>query len=142
LLNINTGEDCLYLNVFTPSVINKPLPVMVWFYGGCWTGGATSFPLYNGQYLASNYPVIIVTVNYRLGAFGFVGRSVPLNATGAKAYALFTVVRLLMKIQIMQLETTDCWINDMLYNGFKQTLPISAETKLKSPVRPLNLTLS
>ncbi len=63
-------EDCLYLNVWTPSTDGRR-PVMVWIHGGGFTIGAGSEPLYNGKYLASQGDVVVVTINYRLGALGF-----------------------------------------------------------------------
>jgi para-nitrobenzyl esterase len=63
-------EDCLYLNVWTPGTDGRR-PVMVWIHGGGFTIGAGSEPLYNGMGLASRGDVVVVTVNYRLGALGF-----------------------------------------------------------------------
>jgi para-nitrobenzyl esterase len=64
------AEDCLYLNVYTPPARpRRPLPVMVWIHGGAFTGGAGS--IYDGAPLAARENVIVVTVNYRLGPFGF-----------------------------------------------------------------------
>jgi para-nitrobenzyl esterase len=65
------SEDCLYLNVWTPAkTANDRLPVMVWIYGGAFTGGAASMAMYDGTRLAEK-GVVIVTLNYRLGPFGF-----------------------------------------------------------------------
>jgi len=65
------SEDCLYLNVWTPAEASSDrLAVMVYFYGGAWTEGAGSIPLYDGTALAEK-GVIVVTMNYRLGPFGF-----------------------------------------------------------------------
>ncbi|MEY2422498.1 MAG: para-nitrobenzyl esterase [Acidimicrobiaceae bacterium] len=64
-------EDALYLNVFTPSVDDRARPVLVWIHGGAFTAGAGSIPWYSGTNLASRGDVVIVTINYRLGAFGF-----------------------------------------------------------------------
>jgi para-nitrobenzyl esterase len=63
-------EDCLYLNVWTPGVEGRR-PVMVWIHGGVFTRGAGSEPLYNGRVLASRGDIVILTINYRLGALGF-----------------------------------------------------------------------
>lgn len=64
-------EDCLYLNVWTPDVSPEdPLPVMVWIHGGGFEMGSGSSPLYDGTPFARN-GVVLVTLNYRLGAFGF-----------------------------------------------------------------------
>jgi para-nitrobenzyl esterase len=64
-------EDCLFLNVMTPVWPPKaPLPVMVWFHGGANAGGTASSPLYKDGTLVQ-HGVVLVTVNYRLGIFGF-----------------------------------------------------------------------
>jgi para-nitrobenzyl esterase len=63
------GEDCLYLNIFTAAkTATDKLPVMVWIHGGALTAGAGS--IYDGEQLARK-GVVVVTVNYRLGVFGF-----------------------------------------------------------------------
>src|SRR5436305_266686 len=66
-----TAEDCLYINVWTAaSSSSAKLPVMIWSYGGAFTGGAGSLPGYDGEALAKK-GVVFVTYNYRLGPFGF-----------------------------------------------------------------------
>lgn len=65
-----TDEDCLYLNIWTPTPRADRLPVVVWIHGGGWTNGATSLPLYAGEALARR-GVVVVTIAYRLGALGF-----------------------------------------------------------------------
>lgn len=65
------SEDCLYLNVWTPSKRNtKDLPVLVYFYGGGFVAGDGSEPRYDGESMAQK-GIVVVTVNYRLGIFGF-----------------------------------------------------------------------
>lgn len=65
------SEDCLYLNVWTPATSAKAkLPVMVWIYGGGFQGGGSSEPRQDGAALAHK-GVIVVSMNYRLGIFGF-----------------------------------------------------------------------
>ena len=65
------SEDCLYANVWTSAKgTNDRRPVMVWIYGGGFTGGSGGMAWYDGENLASKGPVI-VTFNYRLGVFGF-----------------------------------------------------------------------
>ncbi len=64
-------EDCLFLNVITPVWPAKaPLPVMLWLHGGANEGGTASSALYKDGTLV-NHGVLLVTVNYRLGVFGF-----------------------------------------------------------------------
>jgi len=66
-------EDCLYLNVVRPAAPrDKPLPVMVWFFGGGFSTGGTSPTLFQGEELAAQ-DVIFVSFNYRLGRLGFFG---------------------------------------------------------------------
>ena len=65
------SEDCLYANVWTSaSSANDKRPVMVWIYGGGFTGGSGGLTWYDGENLAAKGPVI-VTFNYRLGVLGF-----------------------------------------------------------------------
>ena len=65
------SEDCLTLNIWTPAKDKSAkLPVMVWIYGGGYQGGSTSEARQDGAVLATN-GVIVVTMNYRLGIFGF-----------------------------------------------------------------------
>jgi para-nitrobenzyl esterase len=66
-----TSEDCLYLNVWTPAKsTNEKLPVLFWIYGGGFTSGGSSVAIYNGGKLASK-GIIVVSVNYRVGVYGF-----------------------------------------------------------------------
>jgi para-nitrobenzyl esterase len=65
------SEDCLYLNVWTPAAsADERLPVMVWIYGGGFAIGTTAAQLYDGSELAEK-GVVLVSVAYRVGAFGF-----------------------------------------------------------------------
>ncbi|HUO68406.1 MAG TPA: carboxylesterase family protein [Gammaproteobacteria bacterium] len=66
-----TSEDCLYLNVWTGAAsAGEKRPVMIWWFGGAFTEGGGAVPLYDGTALAKK-GVVVVTMNYRLGAFGF-----------------------------------------------------------------------
>ena len=71
------GEDSLVLNVWAPSgtAAGDGKPVMVWVHGGAYVLGSASQPLYHGRALAAGGDVIVVTLNYRLGAFGFLDLS-------------------------------------------------------------------
>lgn len=65
------SEDCLSVNVWTPAGRSDArLPVMVWIYGGGFSYGAGSHPSYDGEALARR-GVVVVTLNYRVGLFGF-----------------------------------------------------------------------
>ncbi len=63
------SEDCLTLNVWTPSAA-KNLPVMVWIHGGSLVGGSSAEPMYDGVRLAQ-HGIILVSINYRLGLLGY-----------------------------------------------------------------------
>ncbi|MGI9431740.1 MAG: carboxylesterase/lipase family protein [Myxococcota bacterium] len=65
------SEDCLYLNVWTPGLDDARRPVLVWIHGGAFVLGSGSVPLYSGRRLANRGDVVVVTINYRLGALGF-----------------------------------------------------------------------
>lgn len=64
------SDDCLNLNVWTPST-DGSRPVMVWIHGGAFSLGAGSLSVYDGSRLAAATNTVVVTINYRLGALGF-----------------------------------------------------------------------
>ena len=64
-------EDCLFLDVTTPGCDDSRRPVMVWIHGGGFTSGSGSTPWYDGASLSERGDVVVVTINYRLGALGF-----------------------------------------------------------------------
>lgn len=66
------SEDCLYLNVYAPATtkVGSKLPVMFWIHGGGYTAGSGSEPRYTSSALPES-GVVLVTINYRLGVFGF-----------------------------------------------------------------------
>lgn len=78
------SEDCLLVNVFTPATSNRDgssalLPVMVWIHGGGFLEGSNIGPyeVYDGRYVAARSNVVVISINYRLGALGFmVGGSI------------------------------------------------------------------
>ena len=69
------SEQCHHLNVFTPGCDDRRRPVLVWMHGGAFVTGNGATPWYHGASLAALGDVVVVTINYRLGAFGFTGRS-------------------------------------------------------------------
>lgn len=83
-LGISGSEDCLYLNVWTPTMNrNANLPVMVWIHGGSLTELSGNFPTYSpSEEVAEATNMVYVSMNYRLNAFGFMTLSTPLRLTG------------------------------------------------------------
>ncbi len=78
------SEDCLHLNVFTPGLRDRrKRPVLVYFHGGAYNNGSVNSPLYDGKRLCKRGDVVVVTVNHRLNAFGFLY----LGAIAPKEYA-------------------------------------------------------
>ena len=66
------SEDCLHLNVFTPALRDhRKRPVLVYFHGGAYNNGSVNSALYDGKRLCKRGDVVVVTVNHRLNAFGF-----------------------------------------------------------------------
>ncbi|XP_037573068.1 acetylcholinesterase-1-like isoform X1 [Dermacentor silvarum] len=65
------SEDCLYLNLWTPQTDSPSRPVMVWLHGGAFIMGSASHSYNNGSVIAALGDVVVVAMNYRLGAFGF-----------------------------------------------------------------------
>lgn len=71
--SLPTDEDCLHLNVFTPACDGARRPVLFWVHGGAYVTGGGAMPWYDGSRLAVRGDVVVVTINYRLGALGFLG---------------------------------------------------------------------
>lgn len=65
------AEDCLTLNVVTPAVDDGRRPVLVWIHGGAYRHGTGATPWYDGSSFAADGGIVVVTINYRLGALGF-----------------------------------------------------------------------
>ncbi len=96
------SEDCLYLNVWTAAKsASDRLPVIVWTYGGGFTGGAGSLAMYNGEALAKK-GAVVVTYNYRLGIFGFLAHPELTKESGHNAsgnYAMMDMATVLKWVQ-------------------------------------------
>ena len=92
------SEDCLQLNVTTPSLTGRA-PVMVWIHGGGFVNGSATAALYDGTALARR-GVVVVAVNYRLGRFGFFAHPA-LTASGGPAanYGLMDMIAALQWVQ-------------------------------------------
>src|SRR5580704_388638 len=96
------SEDCLYLNIWTGAKsASERRPVIVWSYGGAFTGGAGSVPMYDGNALARK-GAVVVTYNYRLGIFGFLAHPELTKESGHNAsgnYALMDLATVLRWVQ-------------------------------------------
>ena len=96
------SEDCLYLNIWTPAKSAKDrLPVMVWIHGGGFTRGFAGTRSYDGEVLARK-GAVIVTINYRLGIFGFFAHPALSAESGHHAsgnYALLDQIAALQWVQ-------------------------------------------
>ncbi len=98
------SENCLTLNVWSPVLEGKknaPLPVMVWIYGGGYAAGGSSEPRQDGEMLAKK-GVVVVSMNYRLGVFGFLahpGLAKETGRSGSGNYGLLDQVAALEWVQ-------------------------------------------
>jgi para-nitrobenzyl esterase len=97
-----SSEDCLFLNVYAPAnaTPKSKLPVMFWIHGGGFAGGASSEPRHNGDFLPLK-GVVLVTINYRLGVFGFLATAdLAKEANGAAGnYGLLDMVAALQWVK-------------------------------------------
>jgi len=101
----NGTEDCLHLNVWTPSHSGKR-PVMVWFHGGGYSAGSANWKMYDGTNLAGKHDVVVVTVNHRLNVFGYLH----LADIGGEKFANASNVGMLDCIQALE------WVRDNIAN--------------------------
>jgi para-nitrobenzyl esterase len=114
------SEDCLYLNVWTPAVDRRRRPVLVWIHGGAFVMGSGSTRLYSGRRLATRGDVVVVTINYRLGALGFLNlRGLVPGGDGAPSNAG-------LRDQIAALE----WVRDNIdaFGGDPENVTIFGES--------------
>jgi para-nitrobenzyl esterase len=106
------SEDCLNLNVFSPGLDGPAKAVMVWIHGGAFVTGSGCFKIYDGRHLAA-LGVVVVTINYRLGALGFLRHA---DATGSEG----------VSDQILALE----WVRDNIaaFGGDPDNVTIFGES--------------
>lgn len=78
-----TSEDCLYLNVWTAAQTNVRQPVLVYIYGGGFGSGSGDVPVYDGSHMAAEQGVVVVNMNYRVGALGFLAHPELTKEAGA-----------------------------------------------------------
>ncbi|KAF4114920.1 crystal protein [Onychostoma macrolepis] len=99
------SEDCLYLNVFVPLSVDlaapllTPLPVMLWIHGGDFIAGSASKPLYDGRYISNFTQTLVVSVAYRLGAFGFLVSGKDPRTSAAGNYGILDQQAALLWVQ-------------------------------------------
>jgi para-nitrobenzyl esterase len=96
------SEDCLYLNIWTAAKsAGERRPVIVWTYGGGFTGGAGSLAMYDGDALARK-GVVVVTYNYRLGIFGFLAHPELTKESGHNASGNYGMMDMAMALRWVQ----------------------------------------
>lgn len=97
------SEDCLYLNVWTPaSVAAAPRPVIVWVHGGSNITGYTADPVYDGANLARTADAVVVSVNYRLGIFGFLDHAALKTGDATEDSGDFALLDILKALRFVQ----------------------------------------
>ncbi len=114
------SQDCLNVNVWTPRADRGRRPVLVWLHGGAFIMGAGSTVIYRGAHLAERGDVVVVTLNYRLGALGFLNH--PELAVGPDGVA----TNLGLRDQIAALE----WVRDNIdaFGGDPENVTIFGES--------------
>lgn len=96
------SEDCLYLNVWTAAnSAGERRPVMVWIYGGGYNAGSGSQPEYDGEALAKK-GAVVVTLNYRLGVFGFLSHPELTRESAGRGAANFGLLDSIAALQWVQ----------------------------------------
>ncbi len=116
-----TSEDCLYLNVWKPSNTGKkPLPVLVYYYGGGFVAGDGSEPRYDGRSMAEQ-GIVSVTVNYRLGVFGFLAHPELTKESGKNASGNYGLMDQALALQ---------WVYDNIaaFGGDPKKITIAGES--------------
>jgi para-nitrobenzyl esterase len=120
------SEDCLFLNVYTPSTATprSRLPVFIWIHGGALVNGAGSD--YDPSVLVADNDIIVVTINYRLGSLGFLAASV-LEATAPNA---FQNVGDAGNYGLMDQQFAMAWVHDNIaaFGGDREAVTIGGES--------------
>ncbi len=97
------AEDCLYLNIWQPSAPSaRPRPVIVWVHGGSNITGYTADPVYDGAHLARTADAIVVSVNYRLGIFGFLELAALKTGNAADDSGNFALMDIARSLEFVQ----------------------------------------
>lgn len=101
------SEDCLHLNIWAPhDARGDRLPVLVWIHGGAFVQGSGSVPIYDGRSLAAR-GVVVVSINYRLGALGFLAHPDLAREAEASAYGNFGLQDQLAALRWVQANIAD-----------------------------------
>ncbi len=118
--DILQSEDCLYLNIWTPKNNSGEKPVVVWIHGGAFIMGETSHKIYDGENFAVNGNIIFVSIQYRLGVFGFMDFSYLNN----DKYIFETNIGLSDQIEALK------WIQDNIgyFGGDKFNITVMGES--------------
>ena len=120
------SEDCLFLNVYTPSTATakSKLPVFIWIHGGALVNGAGSD--YDPSVMVAGNEIIVVTINYRLGSLGFLAASV-LAATAPNA---FQNIGDAGNYGLMDQQFAMAWVHDNIraFGGDPETVTIGGES--------------
>ncbi|MEX0903144.1 MAG: carboxylesterase family protein [Pseudohongiellaceae bacterium] len=118
--NIYMSEDCLFVNVWTGAESDDKLPVMVWIHGGGWNSHSNGHPTYDGEAFADN-GVVLVSVNYRLGAFGWMAHPELSAESGRGVSGNYGVLDHLLALQ---------WVQDNIeqFGGDKDNVTIFGES--------------
>ena len=116
---VRWDEDCLTLNVATPSVTGDKKAVLVWIHGGAYRSGQGAIPWYNGASFATLGNIVVVTINYRLGALGFTDLS-----SFAEGYETSGVNGLLDQIKALE------WVQNNIgaFGGDPERVTIAGES--------------
>lgn len=116
---VRWDEDCLTLNVSTPDITADNKAVLVWIHGGAYRSGQGAIPWYNGASFATQGNIVVVTINYRLGALGFTDLS-----NFAEGYETSGVNGLLDQIKALE------WVQDNIraFGGDPERVTIAGES--------------
>ncbi len=116
----NMSEDCLYLNIWKPKGNVSNLPILVYYHGGSLTNGSSAYVDYNGEAMAKKN-VIMITVSYRLGVFGYFAHNELINESSNNTTGNYGLLD-----QICALK----WVNDnaSFFGGDKNNITIAGES--------------
>ena len=124
--NQNMSEDSLYLNIWRPNTTETNLPILTFIHGGSLTTGSSAFEDYNGEEMAKK-GIIMITIQYRLGVFGYFAHPELINESGNNTTGDYGLLD-----QIMALK----WVNDnaQYFGGDKDNITIAGESAGSSSV--------